>query len=94
MDLENVRKNDFVARWGGEEFVITLQSTTIEQATALAEKIRIKVQDYDFKKGGKQAISLGVTQYKQAETQERLMKRVDEALYTAKHNGRNQVVVK
>ena len=92
--INTVRTSDFIARWGGEEFVITLQSTSFNEAAILAEKIRLRVQEYDFKEGGKQTISIGVTQYKYGETKSELMKRVDEALYDAKDNGRNQVVVK
>ena len=44
-----VREGDFVARWGGEEFIIALQSTNKEQATTLAEKIRKKVEGHTFK---------------------------------------------
>jgi len=89
-----VRKGDFVARWGGEEFVITLQSTNAKQASVLAEKIRKNIQMYSFTKGGGQTISLGVAQYMQIDTQESFIKRVDEALYEAKESGRNRVVVK
>ncbi len=89
-----VRKSDFVGRWGGEEFVITLQSTTIDEAFTLAEKIRVKVENYDFESGGKQAISLGVTQYQNNDDETSLLKRVDEALYEAKNTGRNKSVIR
>jgi len=89
-----IRTGDFVARWGGEEFVITLQSTDSAQASLLAQKIRKNIEMHNFEKGGKQAISLGVTQYNKNDTQESFTKRVDEALYEAKETGRNKVVVK
>lgn len=88
-----VRQGDFVARWGGEEFVITLQSTYSMQASLLAEKIRKNVENYNFTSGGRQTVSLGVTQYKEHEEQREFTKRVDEALYAAKVGGRNRVVV-
>ncbi len=87
-----VREGDFVARWGGEEFIITLQSTNKAQATTLAEKIRKKVEGHTFKSAGKQAISLGVTEYIHNESRESLTDRVDKALYDAKQSGRNRVV--
>ena len=90
----SIREGDFVARWGGEEFVITLQSTDAIQSSILAEKIRLNVENYNFTKGGKQTISLGVTQFKENETQDSFTKRVDDALYEAKESGRNRVVVK
>lgn len=87
-----VRGNDFVARWGGEEFVITLHNTTKENALKLAEKLRKKVEDHTFKTAGKLTISLGVTEYRFNETKESFTKRMDQALYEAKQNGRNRVV--
>ncbi len=90
----SVRQGDFVARWGGEEFVITLQSTTADKATILAEKIRKNIENYNFDNGGKQTVSLGVTQYIDKESQSAFTKRVDEALYEAKETGRNRVVTK
>ncbi len=89
-----IRKGDFVARWGGEEFVVTLQSTDTTQATILAEKIRKNIEEHHFASGGNQTISLGVTQYIDNETQDAFIKRVDEALYEAKNSGRNRVVTK
>ncbi|MFT5659837.1 MAG: diguanylate cyclase (GGDEF)-like protein [Sulfurimonas sp.] len=91
---ETVRTGDFVARWGGEEFIITLQSSTLEQAAAVAEKIRKIVDVYDFGTASKQSISLGVTQYINGESEDNFTKRVDEALYKAKNSGRNKVVTK
>lgn len=89
-----VRKGDFVGRWGGEEFVITLQVTTAEQALILAENIRKNVEKFDFLSGGKQTISLGITQYQENDNEKSLLKRVDEALYEAKSTGRNKSVIK
>lgn len=89
-----IRQSDFVARWGGEEFMIALQSTNSVQASALAEKIRVAVEKYSFNIVGQITISLGVTQYIKYESQNSFTKRVDEALYEAKESGRNRVVVK
>ncbi|MCF6331321.1 MAG: diguanylate cyclase [Sulfurimonas sp.] len=89
-----IRQGDFIARWGGEEFIITLQSTTAEQALILANKIRKIIEHYHFKNGGKQTVSIGVTQYICHESQSAFTKRVDEALYEAKETGRNRVVTK
>ena len=89
-----IRQGDFAARWGGEEFSITLQSTNLTQAKGLAEKIRKNVEDFNFTKGGKQTVSLGVTQFLSNDTKESFLKRVDEAMYEAKHSGRNKVVAK
>lgn len=90
---ESIRINDFIARWGGEEFIITLQSTSKEQAEFIAQKIRQKVENHTFKHVGKRTISLGVTQYIANESFESFIKRSDNALYKAKENGRNRVEV-
>ena len=93
--LKNTTRNgDFIARWGGEEFIITLQSTSVLRASILAEKIREAVELHDFANVTKQTISLGVSEYIYNESQESLLKRVDEALYKAKDSGRNRVVIR
>jgi diguanylate cyclase (GGDEF)-like protein len=99
IDIANIiksvtRVNDIAARWGGEEFMITLQSTDTAMACILAERLRVAVEEHTFTLVGKLTISLGVTEYKINENEEIFIKRVDEALYEAKEKGRNQVVVK
>lgn len=89
-----LRQGDFVARWGGEEFVVTLQSVESEQAHRIAETIRLRIQSHRFGEVPRVNVSLGVTCYKEGETKESLLKRVDQALYEAKHSGRNRVVVR
>ena len=91
---KTTRNGDFIARWGGEEFIITLQSTTVVQASVIAEKIRENIEQHNFTNGGNQTISLGVSEYAFNESKESLLKRVDEALYRAKDSGRNRVVIK
>lgn len=91
---ENMRLGDSVSRWGGEEFIILLQSTPVNQAVKIAEKLRKKVSEYKFDKVKNVNISLGVTQYISTESDKALLKRVDEALYEAKNTGRNKVIMK
>jgi len=88
------RKGDLAARWGGEEFMITLQATDITQASILAQKLRVSVEEYQFGTAGHLTISLGVAEYKNNENKKSFIKRVDMALYEAKEGGRNRVVVK
>lgn len=89
----NIRRGDYVGRWGGEEFIIALQATTKKEAGVLAEKIRQSVQSYKFTQAGKITISLGVTQFIHTQNKDDLIHKVDEALYDAKESGRNKVVI-
>jgi len=91
---ENIRATDIFGRWGGEEFMITLQSTDINHAEKLAEKIRVATERYEFNVPEQVTVSLGVTEYRSNEDKDSFTKRVDEALYEAKNSGRNRVVVK
>jgi len=91
---ETTRKGDFIARWGGEEFVVVLHSTDVQQAETLANKLRKEVAEHQFEIPTKLTISLGVTQYKEGEDVSSFVKRADEALYEAKASGRNRVIVK
>jgi diguanylate cyclase (GGDEF)-like protein len=90
----NVRKIDIVGRYGGEEFVITLPNTPLEQATLMAERIRIAIEQSLFCGDKNVTVSLGVTESiiaKSFSFQE-LCKKADLALYQAKTNGRNLCV--
>lgn len=91
---KNMRLGDSVSRWGGEEFIILLQSTPVHQAAKIAEKLRIIVSDFKFENVGCLTISLGVTEYIDGEHKDNFMKRIDEALYEAKKSGRDKVIQK
>jgi diguanylate cyclase (GGDEF)-like protein len=84
------RASDLVGRWGGEEFLIVLTETK-EGAMVLAEKLRQTVEQYDFPVTGHKTASFGVTVYRNGDTIEGMMARVDAALYCAKNSGRNRV---
>ena len=71
--------------------MIVASETDLEQATHLAERVRKAIEDTPFKGNGKLTVSFGVTQYKDEDTDDTLLKRVDDALYKAKMNGRNRV---
>jgi diguanylate cyclase (GGDEF)-like protein len=88
-----IRTSDFVARWGGEEFLICC--TTIEEADLLpiAETIRQLIADADFERAGQVTASLGCAAIVKGENISELIKRSDVALYEAKNNGRNRSVV-
>ena len=89
-----VRLSDVLGRWGGEEFLIICNNTKLEGATLLAEKLRRKIEAYDFKEVGHKTASFGVSAMEDEMIIEEVLDRADKALYMAKENGRNQVVVK
>jgi diguanylate cyclase (GGDEF)-like protein len=89
---QNVRDTDSVGRWGGEEFLIICPSTEIEAVEKVAQNLRIKIQNHDFSNGISQITSsFGIACYKSEQNLTSLIKEVDDALYLAKENGRNQV---
>lgn len=93
-----VRKNDIATRFGGEEFLLLLPETGIEGAVAVAEKIQsaLALKDWKIKETGKKmgkvSVSIGIALYRFNESEQVLLKRADDALYTAKNNGRNRIV--
>jgi len=87
-----LRRTDAFFRWGGEEFIIIMTECDYEMAIALSEKIRKSIEIYEFKDVGQITISIGVVAYNQGEDIQDLIKRLDQNVYKAKANGRNQVV--
>ena len=92
---EMVRAEDFTARWGGEEFIILLPHTACEAAAALAERIRVAFEQNKSGIASSLALtaSFGVAQLLDGEQEDDLIRRADNALYRAKHDGRNRVVI-
>ncbi len=91
---EMIRAEDIAARWGGEEFIVILPHTACEEATALAERIRVAFeQQSDSTTPIALSASFGVVQLLEDETVDIFIRRADDALYCAKHEGRNRVVI-
>ncbi len=88
---EQLRASDFLARWGGEEFLILAAGTRLEGAMALGEKIRLAVASTVFPGCGSLTLSLGVAEYGLGEEFEHWIARGDQALYRAKEGGRNRL---
>ena len=87
-----IRVNDFCARYGGEEFLVVLEELPISGAKACTERLRKSVEALKFAELGDAftvTVSLGYTQYRQAEPVAQTIARADAALYRAKHAGRN-----
>ncbi|MBU7005370.1 GGDEF domain-containing protein [Phosphitispora fastidiosa] len=93
----NIRDKDVLCRYGGEEFLILLPSTGIEEAYTCAERIRISVEQHclnvpDTANSVNITISGGVACFPiDANNGEQLLRIADEVLYTAKHKGRNKI---
>ncbi len=93
---ECARRSDIIFRYGGEEFSILLNNTDTAGARRLAERIRRAVEERPFRHGRKKipmTVSLGVATLREGEEGKALVERADRALYRAKNDGRNQVVV-
>jgi diguanylate cyclase (GGDEF)-like protein len=95
--LSNLRQCDWIARYGGEEYALILPDTPCLEALKLLERLRVLVERQVFARNHaplKITVSLGITQYDvKRHTLESLVAEADEALYEAKHHGRNQVRV-
>jgi len=85
----NTRSIDIAARWGGEEFAIIFPETDLKGAKTFAERLRRKVENYDF--GFQVTISLGIVSTSDELSLDELLTQADEALYAAKEK-RNIVV--
>jgi diguanylate cyclase (GGDEF)-like protein len=94
---EDVRDTDFPARYGGDEFLVILPHTDLEQAVALAERIKADIISHPFvAPGGQdvvQTVSIGVANFAEtrAKSKDELIRFVDDSLYRAKQKGRNRI---
>lgn len=87
----NVRKQDIFGRWGGEEFLILLPNTSLEDAISLGENLREIIEHHQFPTVHHKTASFGVATMSNNETIDDIVRRADKALYIAKESGRNQV---
>ena len=90
---DEIRKDEFFGRWGGEEFIIFLQMPEC-QAYEVAERLRQTIEQHDFGEVGRVTVSFGVTSYVQGDSAEMILMRADKLLYASKENGRNRVTGK
>jgi diguanylate cyclase len=91
---KRLRPSDFIARFGGEEFVLLMPDSTLSDALAVGEVLRAAIAACPFHFKGEPVtitVSMGVAQLQPSERSELALKRADEALYRAKAAGRNQV---
>lgn len=91
-----LRLSDIIGRYGGEEFVVLLKGTTAERAAELIDALRHDFEQVDFHAGGRRfrcTFSAGISCFPNQPSTESLRLSADKALYLAKHQGRNQVVI-
>ncbi len=87
---EHIRKNDTLARWGGEEFTILIPGIDQKSAFLFAEKLRLMIEEYTFTAELCVTSSFGVSGYVLGEAGDDFINRADKALYKAKEEGRNR----
>ncbi len=91
-----LRSSDIISRWGGDEYLVILKDCALADAQRLADKIRVEVERQPIDCQGRPltvTVSIGVAELVPGDDGERLLARVDEALYAAKNAGRNRVCV-
>ncbi|PIB58541.1 GGDEF domain-containing protein [Pseudomonas sp. 2822-17] len=91
---KRLRPNDFIARFGGEEFVLLMPDSSLSDALGVGEVLRAAIEACPFHFKGEPVtitVSMGVAQFQPGERSDLALKRADEALYRAKAAGRNQV---
>jgi diguanylate cyclase (GGDEF)-like protein len=89
----STRATENLYRYGGEEFVVVAEQTSLDNALNLAEKLRAQIARKVFTSGIKLTVSIGVAEVQRDEAREDWLGRADAALYQAKERGRNKVVV-
>jgi diguanylate cyclase (GGDEF)-like protein len=90
---DRIRKIDCISRWGGEEFVILLPDTPIQNAVKLAEELRESISLLVIPDVGSITASFGVAAYQNGDTMDTLISKADHQMYLAKESGRNRVCV-
>ncbi len=91
---KRLRKTDFLARFGGEEFVLLVPSTPLEGGLQLLETLRAAIEACPFHFRGERVtitLSSGITPFAKGESSEQVFERADQALYRAKRSGRNRI---
>jgi len=96
--MKKLRASDIVCRYGGDEFVLVLPDTDLQHVSERLDHIRADVKNIKCEYEGRilpaASVSIGIAQWPdQASTHGDLIKAADSALYSAKHNGRNQICV-
>ena len=86
----SIRQEDYLIRWGGEEFIILMKIDTLNSLEKRIEYIRKQIEKQYFDEVANITASFGVTVYRENEAVVESIERADKALYAAKQNGRNR----
>lgn len=95
--LSNLRADDLVGRWGGEEFVVILQNDTLETLEKTLNKLRVLIEKSELRYENEPlsiTVSIGGAVVFNGETKDELIKRADKLMYESKELGRNRVSVR
>ena len=88
----NVRQDDIVARWGGDEFIIILPFASLDRAIEISKRIKRHLSTIEYCNASSQVTaSLGVTVFTEGDDLNSIINRVDLLLYQAKHRGKNEI---
>jgi diguanylate cyclase (GGDEF)-like protein len=88
---EHLRASDMLGRWGGEEFLIVVNAADTAAVEEMADRLRTMIAQHVFQQVGQLTASFGIAALLPSDTPESLVKRADQALYSAKQAGRNRV---
>jgi len=87
------RASDTIGRWGGEEFIVLMPGTSLDESKEIVLKLRERINAIDCPRIGLQTASFGVAALHEEDTLKSFVHRADQALYAAKTNGKNRVEV-
>lgn len=91
-----LREDDLVARWSGNQFILLCSDVGLEKAAKIAERLRLKVSQLELEAQGDQlciSVSMGVATADQSIGVDDLLSSAENAVYQSKHMGRNMVIV-
>jgi diguanylate cyclase (GGDEF)-like protein len=88
-----LRDTDVFARWGGEEFAILIPHLNKKNAAFVANKLRKAIEKFSFSSKYHITCSIGIAEVEKGDEKVTIFNRVDDALYSAKENGRNTVKI-
>ena len=90
---QSIRSYDIIGRWGGEEFLVLCPESTLQEAQQVAQRIRTHIKNAHFSTNTIHTISIGVAIMREEDTPHTLISRADKALYRAKDEGRDRVIL-